>query len=126
MTWRSRKTAVLLLACLAATIAGCGRRGPLEPPPNAPAAAAQAQPAAPTFGGGTTFRPARQTETDVADVSDPAAPPMPQMQPGAGQDAAVPVGSQTISAGSAGLRTTPRDLRRSGAPQTPFLLDPLL
>lgn len=33
MTGRSAISSVLLIAALAATLAACGRKGPLEPPP---------------------------------------------------------------------------------------------
>ncbi|MBV2141947.1 lipoprotein [Falsochrobactrum sp. TDYN1] len=35
MTGRSAISSVLLIAALAATLAACGRKGPLEPPPAA-------------------------------------------------------------------------------------------
>lgn len=35
MTSRSAISSVLLIAALAATLAACGRKGPLEPPPSA-------------------------------------------------------------------------------------------
>lgn len=35
MTGRSAISSVLLIAALAATLAACGRKGPLEPPPSA-------------------------------------------------------------------------------------------
>jgi predicted small lipoprotein YifL len=116
---------VLLVASLGA---GCGRRGALEPPPGTPnAARAQVQASPSTdFGSGASFRPDRRT--DVGDVArDPLAPVTPQMVPGQAQQIQnLPVGPQTVSAGSAGLRTTPRDLRRSPPPNRGFILDPLL
>jgi len=116
---------VLLLATLGA---GCGRRGALEPPPGARVvspAQAQASPAS-DFGSGPSFRPDRRL--DVGDTPrDPLAPAIPQMTPGQVQQIQnLPVGPQTVSAGSAGLRTTPRDPRRSPPPERGFILDPLL
>lgn len=34
MTGRSALSTLLLISALAATLAGCGRKGPLEPPPS--------------------------------------------------------------------------------------------
>lgn len=118
----------LSLVCLTA-LAACGRRGPLEPPPNAQAAArsegqaAQARPApveASTFAGATTVRPMRETE-NVTDepVETPPPPPTPAQASG-------PPGVTAVDPGQAGLRAQPRGPRRSPPPNTPFILDPLL
>ncbi len=123
---RSASLVVIGLA-LAVALSACGRRGPLEPPPGAPtqprAQASDPQNAS-TFAGTSTFRPARETETTANTA--PEAPETPQAQTLLPGQVATPVGPQTISAGSAGLRTTPRNVRRSPPPTTPFILDPLL
>jgi predicted small lipoprotein YifL len=126
----SPKPAALALSVLlvAALGAGCGRRGALEPPPGTQGAApAAAQTSAATgFGSGASFRSDRRTDVGEA-PRDPLAPATPQMAPGQAQQIQnLPVGPQTVSAGSAGLRTTPRDLRRSPPPARGFILDPLL
>lgn len=52
---RTAMAPILALAVVAVLLAGCGRKGPLEPPPSA--VARQAAPAADTAAPGTTPAP---------------------------------------------------------------------
>jgi predicted small lipoprotein YifL len=122
VTQRSAKPVCVLIASLgvALLLSGCGRRGPLEPPPGSRQPAAQAQGGS-TFAGSPTFRPGRETST-TANTSEeaPATPQVPQ--PGASNLPAV----QTVNPGGTEARSGPRSQRQSAPPRTPFILDPLL
>ena len=132
MTTRPSKITSLVVLGLSCTllVSGCGRRGALEPPPgtDARSQASQTQARASGFGASPAFRPARETdvERDARPNSGPDTPIMPQTQD-ISLSSGVQTGPQTISAGSAGLRsTTGQGGRRSPPPTTPFILDPLL
>jgi predicted small lipoprotein YifL len=132
VTTRPSKIACLVLLGLscAVLVSGCGRRGALEPPPGTDARNQASQPQASTsgFGASPAFRPARETEVEREGRPNagPDIPVMPQTQD-ISQSSGVQTGPQTISAGSAGLRTTTgQGGRRSPPPTTPFILDPLL
>ncbi len=139
MTTRPSKIACLVLLGLscAVIVSGCGRRGALEPPPGSDARSqtrqtstsqtSDSQTGASGFGASPAFRPARETEIErvTRPGAGPDTPVMPQAQD-ISQSSSVQTGPQTISAGSAGLRTTGQGARRSPPPTTPFILDPLL
>jgi predicted small lipoprotein YifL len=115
---------VLLLAA-AASASGCGRRGPLEPPPGAQQRQAEA---GSDFAAGASFAPPRRTDVELTEGAADGVPPTPVIDsPGAAAfGTAVPGQPQAISGSSAGLGSGQRNARRSPPPRVPFILDPLL
>lgn len=122
---------LVLLIAAAASTSGCGRRGPLEPPPGAQTAS-QAQQrqaeASSGFAAGASFAPPRRTDVELTEGAADGVPPTPVIDsPGATAfGTAVPGQPQAISGSSAGLGSGQRNARRSPPPRVPFILDPLL
>lgn len=125
---RSLLALPLLALLVAGGLAGCGRRGPLQPPspdPSVPPAAAVEAPA-PTPAGRAAPRDRRLRQGAAA----PAAPTTLATQPGAVvADAPDDEDDETDTARSVSPSPTPTARKRTRAysvPNEPFLLDPLL
>jgi len=74
-TRNSRHLAVTVALCAALALAGCGRKGPLEPPPGSPAAQAEAERQAQQPQGlGAGLALPRTAEQNVAPPQEAAAP----------------------------------------------------
>jgi predicted small lipoprotein YifL len=129
MMKRTLPTLVLVtLAAASLTLAGCGRRGPLEPPPGAPdarrAEAAQGGQAVNQPAANTGFGPQINPEADPANQVPDGLPPRPATPETIRLDAPGIQGAPPQLAGRPA--PTGPDVRRSPPPRTPFILDPLL
>jgi predicted small lipoprotein YifL len=103
--------ATALLLCVAALLAGCGRRGPLEPPPEA-----GAKPAAQGSSAATARSQGRPPATTLATQSGAAVQDTPDDE----------TASEDLLSS---VNPSPNPTRRTrpyAVPKEPFLLDPLL
>jgi len=114
---------VLVLALAAAGLAGCGKKGPLEPPPGSVQAGKEAKNA--PVKGNTFFGPAVEPEQVPIDETEPGRQPLnPQLGVG-GTITSAPPSNKPFKPGIAPVGGGSR-AKRILPPDKPFILDPLL